>query len=165
MDLRDKLIDFIEDWVGKTGFSQKRILEEMGLPASKFYDWKKRYGKVNAHNGRVPRDYWLQEWEIEAIQSFFTENPDVGYRRLTYMMMDQDAVAVSPSATYNVLRKAGLILKPDGKTSTIGKGFTQPEQTHLNGVEKLTSFGASGFFLNIELWQAHFPHTFAFSKP
>jgi hypothetical protein len=34
---------------------------------AKFYDWRERYGKVNEHNGWVPRDFWLEEWEKQAI--------------------------------------------------------------------------------------------------
>jgi transposase InsO family protein len=33
------------------------------ITASKFYGWRERYGKVNEHNGWVPRDFWLEEWE------------------------------------------------------------------------------------------------------
>ena len=38
--------------------------------ASKFYDWRKRYGKVNEHNAWVPRDRWLEDWEKQAILDF-----------------------------------------------------------------------------------------------
>ena len=34
------------------------------------------------------------------------QHPDVGYRRLTYMMLDADVVAVSQSSTYRVLKCA-----------------------------------------------------------
>jgi len=35
----------------------------LDISASKFYDWRERYGKVNEHNGWVPRDFWLEDWE------------------------------------------------------------------------------------------------------
>jgi len=35
----------------------------LDIAASKFYDWRERYGKVNEHNGWVPRDFWLEDWE------------------------------------------------------------------------------------------------------
>ena len=38
--------------------------------------------RVNEHNGWVPRDFWLQEWEKQAILEFHQENPLEGYRRL-----------------------------------------------------------------------------------
>ena len=28
----------------------------MGVPEGTFYSWKQRYGKVNEHNGWIPRD-------------------------------------------------------------------------------------------------------------
>jgi hypothetical protein len=35
--------------------------QELGaIRASKFYDWRQRYGRVNEHNGWIPRDFWLE---------------------------------------------------------------------------------------------------------
>ena len=64
----------------------------LGLGASKFYDWKRRYGQVNEHNGLVPRDHWLDAWEKLAILSFNTEHRAEGNRRLTYMMSASSAL-------------------------------------------------------------------------
>jgi hypothetical protein len=33
----------------------------LGITQSKFYDWRKRYGKVNEHNSWIPRDRWLED--------------------------------------------------------------------------------------------------------
>lgn len=43
----------------------------LGIGASKFYDWKRRYGKINEHNAWIPRDFRLESWEKEAIIKFF----------------------------------------------------------------------------------------------
>src|SRR5438128_237606 len=43
-------------------------------PAS-FMDWRQRYGCVNEHNGWIPRDFWLELWEKEAIIDFHLKNP------------------------------------------------------------------------------------------
>ena len=53
-----------------------------------------------------------------------------GYRRLTFMMLDQNIVAVSPSSTYRVLKKAGLLNCWSPKSSKKGTGFTQPLRPH-----------------------------------
>ena len=55
----------------------------------------------------MPRDWWLEDWEKQAILDFHARHPRDGYRRLTYMMLDEDVVAVSPSTTYRVLKAAG----------------------------------------------------------
>jgi transposase InsO family protein len=102
----------------------------IGIGRGKFYQWRKRYGMVNEHNAWVPRDFWLEDWERAAIVAYFKDHPDEGYRRLTYMMIDADIVAVSPSSVYRVLRDAGLLQRWNGKPSLKGTGFVQPLAPH-----------------------------------
>lgn len=102
----------------------------LSVAKSKFYGWVERYGKANEHNAPVPRDFWLETWEREAIVKFAVNNPLEGYRRLTFMMLDQDIVAVSPSSTWRVLSTAGLIQKWNKKKSLKGTGFVQPLKVH-----------------------------------
>lgn len=108
----------------------KRFISWLSVSKSKFYTWIKRYGKVNEHNAPVPRDFWLEFWEREAIIEFAKNNPLEGYRRLTFMMLDQNIVAVSPSSTWRVLTKAGMLQKWNKKTSLKGTGFIQPLRPH-----------------------------------
>lgn len=102
----------------------------LGITASKYYNWQNRYGKANEHNALIPRDFWLTEEEKQAIIDFHKDNPLEGYRRLTFMMLDQDIVAVSPSSVYRVLSAAELLRRWNGKTSKKGNGFVQPLQPH-----------------------------------
>ncbi|GAG16917.1 unnamed protein product, partial [marine sediment metagenome] len=81
-------------------------------------------------NGWVPRDHWLADWEKQAIVAFHFDHPLEGYRRLTYMMMDADVVAVSPTSVYRVLREGGLLRRWNGKPSAKGTGFVQPLTPH-----------------------------------
>ena len=102
----------------------------LGIAPSKYYDWQNRYGKANEHNALIPRDFWLADWEKQAIIEFFKKHPLEGYRRLTFMMLDQDVVAVSPSSVYRVLSAADLLRRWNGKTSKKGTGFVQPLKPH-----------------------------------
>jgi putative transposase len=106
------------------------MLEKLDLSVGKFYDWRKRYGKINRHNGWVPRDFWLQDWEKENILEYQTRYPLEGYRRLTYMMIDADVVAVSPSSVWRVLSLAGRLKKWNQRPSKKGTGFVQPLAPH-----------------------------------
>jgi putative transposase len=54
------------------------------------------------------------------------KNPLEGYRRLTFMMLDADIVAVSPTSVWRVLGQAGLLSKWNGQPSKKGMGFEQP---------------------------------------
>jgi transposase InsO family protein len=106
------------------------MINWIGISRSKFYDWRQRYGRVNEHNGWIPRDFWLTEAEKQAIIHYYLDHPLEGYRRLTYMMMDSDLVAVSPTSVYRVLATAGLLQRWNGKPSKKGDGFEQPLKPH-----------------------------------
>lgn len=125
-DVRDQIVDFVRCWSEKTEIGAGRFIEWLGVTASKFYSWRERYGRVNEHNGWIPRDFWLEDWEKKAIVDFHLKNPLEGYRRLTFMMLDADVVAVSPSSVWRVLGQAGLLKKWNGKESRKGTGFEQP---------------------------------------
>ena len=97
----------MKKWADKTQMPISRLVRTSRLSLSKFYNWKDRYGRANEHNAPVTRDFWLERWEIQAILEFCHQYPLEGYRRLCFMMLDRDIVAVSPASVYRVLRKAG----------------------------------------------------------
>ncbi len=123
-------MDFVQRWSEKTEVGPGSFIRGLGITASKFYSWRKRYGRVNEHNGWIPRDFWLADWEKQAIVNFHLRNPLEGYRRLTFMMLDGDVVAVSPSSVWRVLSQAGLLRKWNGAPSKKGTGFQQPPAPH-----------------------------------
>ncbi len=129
-DVRDGVVDYVHYWSGRTTLPATRLVKWIGIGRGKYYQWRGRYGKANEHNAWIPRDFWLEVWERKAIIAYFTNHPDEGYRRLTYMMMDADIVAVSPSSVYRVLSKAGLLRRWNPKPSLKGTGFVQPLKPH-----------------------------------
>jgi transposase InsO family protein len=129
-DVRDEVIDYVRTWTDKTELHAQTLVAWIGIDRSKFYQWQARYGQVNEHNAWVPRDHWLEEWEQQALIAYQQAHPLEGYRRLTYMMMDADIVAVSPASTYRVLKAAGLLGRWNGKPSSKGTGFIQPVGPH-----------------------------------
>src|ERR1700737_2208828 len=129
-DIRDAIMDFIAHWSKRTEIGALHLVGWIGLSRSKFYSWRDRYGKANEHNALVPRDHWLEPWERVAIISFHQQFPLEGYRRLTFMMLDRNVVAVSPSSTYRGLKAAGLLQRWNPKPSRKGNGFQQPLEPH-----------------------------------
>lgn len=123
-----------------------RFIDWLGVTASKFYDWRDRYGRVNEHNAWVPRDFWLEDWEKQAIIGFHLKNPLEGYRRLTFMMLDQDIVAVSPASVWRVLSQAGMLQKWNAKPSKKGTGFAQPPQPHQHWHIDISYINVAGTF-------------------
>ena len=108
----------------------KRLVAWLGIGASKFSTWQQRYGKVNEHNALVPRDHWLLPSEQRAIVEYHAAHPGEGYRRLTYMMMDADLVAASPTSVWRVLKAAGCLDRWNRTESRKNQGFSQPLRPH-----------------------------------
>lgn len=145
-DTRDQVVDFVRDWATKTELTEARFIQWIGVARGKFFDWKKRYGKANEHNAAIPRDHWLEPWEREAIVRYFETHPLEGYRRLSFMMLDEDVVAVSPATVHRVLRAAGLLDRWNAKPSSKGTGFEQPLRAHEHWHVDIAYLNVSGTF-------------------
>lgn len=139
-------MDFVRRWSEKTEVAAGRFIEWLKIVASKFYNWRTRYGKVNEHNAWIPRDHWLEDWEKKAIIDFHQQNPLEGYRRLTFMMLDRDVVAVSPSSVWRVLGQAGLLQRWNRQPSLKGTGFQQPLAAHEHWHIDVSYINVSGTF-------------------
>jgi len=122
-DTRDKIVDFVRRWSGKTEIGAGRFIGWLDITASKFYDWRDRYGKVNEHNGWVPRDFWLEDWEKQAIIGFHLKNPLEGYGRLTFMMLDADIVAVSSDERLAGAWASGTVVEVERQAVEEGLGL------------------------------------------
>lgn len=141
------MVDFVVGWAEKTEVvHMEQLVSWLGIGRGKFYDWKQRYGKANAHNGKVPRDHWIEEWERQRIIDFHAQYPLEGYRRLTFMMLDADVVAVSPATTYRVLRGAGLLDRWNRTPSKKGTGFVQPTKPHQHWHMDVSYLNIAGTF-------------------
>jgi putative transposase len=116
------------------------------MGTSKFHDWKHRFGKVNEHNAWVPRDHWLTDEEKQRICAFARAHPLEGYRQLTFMMLDANEVACSPSSVYRVLKAAGLLAGPSPAFTKKGTGFVQPLQPHEHWHVDVSYLNIAGTF-------------------
>lgn len=101
---------------------------------------------MNEHNSWIPRDHWLTSEEKCKILDFWKEYPLEGYRRLTYMMIDCDFVAVSPTSVYRVLRDAGVLKRTTSSPSKKGTGFEQPLCPHAHWHIDISYLNVSGTF-------------------
>jgi len=118
----------------------------LGIGLSKFYSWRKRYGKANEHNAHVPRDHWLTDDEKKAILDYERRNPREGYRRLTFMMLDDDVAAAAPATVYRVLKKAQRLGPASPPNERKGKGFHQPSRPHRHWHIDVSYINIAGTF-------------------
>jgi transposase InsO family protein len=144
--VRDAVIDFVRIWSDKTELIAERFIGWLELSRGKFFDWKKRYGTVNEHNCHVPRDCWVTDEEKTAIVAFHDRFPLEGYRRLTFMMIDQDVAFVAPATTYRILKAAGRLDRWNRKPSLKGTGFVQPTAAHQHWHIDIAYLNLAGTF-------------------
>ncbi len=145
-DTRDTIVDYVRDWGTKCDVPASHFLPWLGITSSKFHDWKHRFGKVNEHNAWIPRDHWLTHDEKERIATFARANPLEGYRRMTFMMLDADVVACSPTSVYRVLKQANLLAGSSPVPSKKGTGFVQPLQPHEHWHVDISYLNIAGTF-------------------
>jgi putative transposase len=139
-------MDFINRLSPRTEIAHLRLVGWLGLARSKYYLWRDRFGHVTERHHRVPRDHWLDDAEKRAIVDFHHQFPLEGYRRLTFMMLDRDVAAVSPSSTYRVLKAAGLIDPWKPAPSKKGTGFIQPLAPHEHWHIDISHLNIAGTF-------------------
>ena len=139
-------MDFVARWGERAELRSAWFIRRLGIGSSKFYRWRERYGLANEHNGKVPRDHWLLDEEKQAIIRYHFDHPLEGYRRLAFMMLDDDIVCVSPASVYRVLSEAGLLGRFAGKPSLKGTGFQQPLKPHEHWHIDVTHVNIHGTF-------------------
>jgi len=140
------VVDDIRYWTDRAETPAKTILSWLDLATSKFHTWRDRSGKANEHNGQIPRDHWLEAWERQAILEFHARNPLEGYRRLTFMMLDDDIEAVSPTSFDRVLKAAGRLDRRWVTASKKGTGFVQPLKPHQHWHIDVSHINVDGTF-------------------
>lgn len=147
-DVRDNVVEFVNFIRPKTDIPLKGIIPLLGISSSKYYSWIERKGVENNHNGKTPKEHWCLDWEKEAIIVYAKSHPVEGYRRLTYKMIDDNVVAVSPATTYRILKAAGLLNRWNKvKSSSKGGGFNQPTAPHQHWHTDIKYVNYHGTFL------------------
>ena len=141
-------------WLKKrAGFPVGISLDIIDLSRATYFRWSKA-GSKKKHE--VSKDHWLQDWETGCIIAYKREHPEIGYHRLSWMMVDAGIVAVSPTSVHRVLLHAGLAnhrTTHPGVPAANREEFVQPrrpyEQWHRE-IIYINIFGANYFFISIQ---------------
>lgn len=92
----------------RSGWPAHRTLAVLGVPRSVYYAWKGR-DSLQGRPGAPCRVYEVLAEERAAICGFALLHPKVGYRKLTWMMVDAGVACVGESTVYRVLSEADLL--------------------------------------------------------
>lgn len=144
--LRDEIVDCIQKLHELTGISVRIILSLAGLTSNRYYDWVNRKGQENKHNGQIPKGTWLTPEEKQAIIHYHAKNPLNGYRRLCYMMIDEDVVYCSANSVYRTLKEAGVLDKVPPAGGSKGQGFNQPTKVNQHWHVDISYLNVCGTF-------------------
>lgn len=99
----------------------------LGLSKSVYFNWKKRQ-----EQGMLEDKYCLRERENKvlpeeesAIINYALRHPKEGYRRLCWMMVDEEVAYVSPGTVYNILDRRDLLYRWK-RSQSVGPMVTKP---------------------------------------
>ena len=101
-----EVLRIVEQTRARVGWTLGRILKRLGLPRSRYYAWREREREAlldDLSPGIRSSPYAILEEEKAAVIRYALEHPRDGYRRLTWMMVDEDVAYLSESSVYRVL--------------------------------------------------------------
>ena len=114
----------------RTGQSVEKILARCGLPRATYYRWRARAARgCLADRVVVPRrqSYPPTPEEMTAACHFALEHPQMGYKRLTWQMVDEDVVYLRPYQAYDTLRAHDLLCRRDAPKPEALKRPPEPD--------------------------------------
>ncbi len=118
-----------------TGAPVKVILDHLGLPLATYYRWRHRRstGSLTDRIASPQRRIWPPiPQEIAAVRGYALEYPQIGYKRLTWQMIDDDVAYLKPYQVYEVLKERGLLRwGKNGASATLNR---PPEPDHPDEV-------------------------------
>lgn len=127
------IIDDIEKTKRRSNWPYYRILELYSISKSELNRWKKERDREEVIiKGFNPSK--ILEDEIEKVLQFRRcdeENRNLGYRKLTWKMVDEDIVHISESSVYRILLKNKLLGKAFKENDGAGNVYkNKPEYVH-----------------------------------
>jgi putative transposase len=102
-----------------------RTLDALGVPRSVYYAWTRRES-LDDRVGKPCRVYEVLPEERAAICEFALKFPKIGYRKLTWMMVDEAIACVGESTVYRVLSAADLLSRWKRSSSSDGEYSFRP---------------------------------------
>lgn len=109
----------------RSGWNAYRTLAALGVPRSVYYAWKARES-LEDKVGKRCRLYEVLPEERTAICEYALGFPKIGYRKLTWMMVDAGVACVGESTVYRVLSEADLLSRWKRSAASSGEYHFRP---------------------------------------
>jgi transposase InsO family protein len=109
-----------------------RVLEQLNVPRSSFYEWYRQYLK-EGEDGLSPRQrerrqFWnrIPEQVQGQIVELALEHPDQSSREIAWLFTDRERYFVSESSVYRLLKRFDLVTTPAFEVVTAADVFGSP---------------------------------------
>ena len=132
MEIKVKLVEDIELQQKRSGKPLRFVLKLYGISKSRWHSWFGKDGELLSPRGRPLKNDCILPDEVAAVLAFREKHPDVGYRKLAWMLVDTDTAYLTESAVYTILSEHNR-LNGWNKTGSdsAGKEYTsKPQHVH-----------------------------------
>lgn len=104
------VVDDIQLQVSRTHLVVDDMLGFYGIKKSAYYGWFNDDGILKELKPRAPiNTRKVLQVEVDAVVSYRRLHPDVGYRKLAWMMIDEGVACLSESAVYDILQEHQML--------------------------------------------------------
>ena len=126
------ILDYINHTVIRSQVKFRWVATRLGLPSSTYYRWRSREacGELEDKQAQQPNLDAAFPQEIKAVIGYSLKHPGDGYRRLAYMMIDEDVVFLSPSSVYRILDSEDLLYRYKRSSRSAGRYDYKPKKPH-----------------------------------
>ena len=111
--------------VASSSTPKRKVLSELGVPRSTYYRWLRRSeqrGLENDAGGGRPAWNRMTSGEVDHVLSAAREMPELSPRQLASWVTDTQGFSVSESTVYRILRREGLVKRPETRLAA-GKEY------------------------------------------
>jgi len=102
--------------VASSPLPKRKVLGELGIPKSTYYRWLRRHdhqGLEGHAGGGKPTWNRLTSQEVHYVLSAARQTPELSCRQLAAWITDNQGFSVSESTVYRILRREGLVKRPE----------------------------------------------------
>jgi len=96
----------------RCGWSVRRTLSSLGVPASSYYRWLREEAWAKALPKKAPapvQPHQALPQEREAVVRYALKHPSLRHRDLAWAMVDADVAYLSPTTVYRILKAHDLV--------------------------------------------------------
>lgn len=151
--MKEEILDCIDQTRQRSRVGLEWVLDRLGIGRALYYRWqlRRRQGQLEDQQAPPVDLYQALPEEKEAVVQFALAHPRDGYRRLAWMMVDQEVAYLSPSSVYRILDERNLLCrwKPSISSGRKPEPPTAPHQQWHTDLMYLWINGRWYFFIGV----------------